>query len=154
MPPRRIAKKKGRALGVAAAAESLLLSGDGDAAASPVVDSSGGGFDDGAADDVEADKENVSSNKRHAAAPEEELSRYQMQMEYVENIIQRVEKQGACTRERRREPAGASKSIVQLICVGERMTEHREWVQNVRSCVKQPTEFVADELALYTVAPV
>lgn len=87
MPPRR-SIKKGRVQKLAAASESILLRGSN--AASPV----GSDSDDDAIDDVEADKENSHGNKRSAG---EGLSpsQHEMQTEYVEKIIEEVEKKGA-----------------------------------------------------------
>lgn len=88
MPPRRSIKQKGRVQKVAAATASMLKAKE---AASPA----GSVSDDDAIDDVEADKENSHGNKRPAG---DGLSQHEMQTEYVEKIIEEVERKGAASR--------------------------------------------------------
>eukprot|EP00903_Cladosiphon_okamuranus_P013537 g12609.t1 len=85
MPPRRSVKKKGRFQKLEAASESILLQAKGNDAASPA----GSVSDDDAFDDIEADKDNRHGNKRPAG---DGLSQYEMQTEYVEKIIEEVER--------------------------------------------------------------
>lgn len=86
MPPRRSIKKKGRVQKLEAASESILLK------ANEALSPTGSVSDDDAIDDIEADKENSHGNKRPAG---DGLSQHEMQTEYVEKIIEEVERKGA-----------------------------------------------------------
>lgn len=87
MPPRRSIKKKGRVQKLEAASESILLQAKGNDATSPASS-----IDEDAIDDIEADKENSHGNKRPAG---DGLSQHEVQTEYVEKIIEEVERKGA-----------------------------------------------------------
>lgn len=87
MPPRRSIKKKGRVQKLEAASESILQQGNN--AASPASSvSDDDALDD---DDVGVGKDSGRSSKRPAG---DGLSQHEMQTEYVEKIIEEVEKKG------------------------------------------------------------